>query len=195
MVEVFQHPEHIGIWERAADGKPVDWDRLLGSYRSAVDWPVCAFYRELAENNPQAKVILTVREPQRWHRSAMDTIFGALVNPPPVNDPVLQAQIRMARKLIVENTFSGRVQDREYAIMVYERHNKAVKQAIPPERLLVYEVAQGWQPLCQFLGVSEPEEPFPEANSTDEFRQMIKQMAAAQQGTETQLANAERTVR
>ena len=185
MLEVFQHPEHIKVWDQAAEGQPVDWDALLGSYRSAVDWPVCAFYCELAERYPQAKVILTVRDPQHWHQSAMDTIFGTMVNPPPISDPVVQAQVRMARKLIVDKTFGGRVQDREHAIVVYERHNEAVKRAIPPERLLVYEVAQGWEPLCRFLGCPVPETPFPQANSTDEFRQMIQRMAAGSQAADS----------
>ena len=178
MLEVFRHPDHIEIWDAAADGKPVNWEALLGSYRSAVDWPVFAFYRELAGRYPQAKVILTVRDPQRWYRSAMDTIFGLMANPPPVADPMLQAQVRMARKLIVEKTFGGRLQDREHVIAAYERHNEAVKRTIPPDRLLVYEVAQGWEPLCRFLELPVPEEPFPQANSTDEFRDMIRQMAA-----------------
>jgi hypothetical protein len=173
MLEVFQHPKHIRLWDRAADGKPVDWEKLLGGYRSAVDWPVCAFYWELAMRYPEAKVILTVREPESWYRSAAETILRVMTQPLPEGDAVLQAQLRMARKLIVEQTLGGWYENREHAIAVYERHNAAVKRTIPPERLLVYEVAHGWEPLCRFLGLPVPEEPFPQVNTTEEFRQRI----------------------
>ncbi len=173
MLEVFEHPEHIPVWERAADGEEVDWDGLFHFYRSAVDWPVCAFYRELADRYPDAKVILTVREPERWYRSAMETIFPIMTGSPAGNDPVALAQARMATKVILEQTFGGRVNDRRHAIAVYEQHVEEVRRTVPAERLLVYEVAEGWGPLCRFLGLAEPPEPFPRVNTTEDFRQMI----------------------
>lgn len=91
MREVLQRPEHVEIWDRAADGKQVDWEVLPGSYRSAVDWPVCAFYRELAKRYPQAKVILTKRDPERWHSSVMETIYPFMAKAVLEGDPALQA--------------------------------------------------------------------------------------------------------
>ena len=173
MLEVFEHPEHIGIWERAGDGREVDWDGLFRSYRSAVDWPTCAFYRELAERYPEAKVVLTVRDPERWYRSAVETIFPVMTGSPAGDDPVALAQARMARRLILERTFGGRVDDRGHAVAVYERHAEEVRRTIPPERLLVYAVAEGWEPLCRFLGQPVPAEPFPQVNTTEEFQQML----------------------
>jgi hypothetical protein len=169
MREVFERPEHVGVWDRAADEKQVDWEVLLGSYRSAVDWPVCAFYRELAERYPQAKVILTMRDPERWYGSVMETIYPFMKRAVPEGDAALQMWGRMAHKLILEQTFGGRLADREHAIAVYERHNEAVRRAIPQERLLVYKVAQGWEPLCRFFGLPVPEEPFPQVNTKAEF--------------------------
>ena len=75
MREVFEHPEHIELWRAAMRGDPVDWERVLGDYRATVDWPGCTFYGELLERNPDAKVILTVRDPQRWYESVRDTIY------------------------------------------------------------------------------------------------------------------------
>ena len=100
MLEVFEHPEHIEVWNRAADGREVDWEALFRGYRSAVDWPVCAFYQELASRYPEAKVILTVRDPERWYRSAVDTIFPVMTGPP-ADDPVAAAQARMAARIIL----------------------------------------------------------------------------------------------
>jgi hypothetical protein len=173
MLEVFERPEHIEVWDRAAGGERVDWGELFAAYRSAVDWPVCAFYRPLAEHYPQAKVILTVRDPERWYRSARETIFPIMTGSPAGDDPVAHAQARMARKIIVEQTFDGRIDDREHALAVYERHTEEVRRTIPSERLLVYEVAAGWEPLCRFLGLPVPAEPFPQVNTTEDFRRMI----------------------
>lgn len=173
MREVLQRPEHVEIWDRAADGKQVDWEVLPGSYRSAVDWPVCAFYRELTKRYPQAKVILTKRDPERWHSSVMETIYPFMAKAVLEGDPALQAWGAMAHKLILEQTFGGRLADREHAIAVYERHNEAVRRTIPPERLLVYEIAQGWEPLCRFLDLPVPEEPFPQVNTKAEYRERI----------------------
>jgi hypothetical protein len=75
MREVFEHPEHIELWGAAMQGKPVDWEQIFGDYRATVDWPGCTFYNELLERNPDAKVILTVRDPQRWYESAYNTIY------------------------------------------------------------------------------------------------------------------------
>lgn len=171
MLEVSRNPGHAAIWDRAADRAAVDWDALFARYRSAVDWPACHFYETLARRYPASKVILTVRDPARWYESARSTIFDVMAGPIP--DGEIGAQLRMARKLIVDGTFGGGTDDRERVIQVFERHNEAVKRAIPPERLLVYQVSEGWEPLCRFLDLPVPDEPFPHVNTTDEFRQMI----------------------
>lgn len=167
MIELFHHPDQIPAWNEAVDGAEVDWDRLLAGYRSAVDWPSCHFWRELADRYPAAKVILTVRDPHQWYQSARATIFRTLDEPPV--DPSAKAQWKLVRKMILEQTFGGSTADEELAIAVLERHNEELKRAIPDERLLVYEVDQGWEPLCGFLGMAVPDEPFPKVNTTEEF--------------------------
>lgn len=169
MSEVFQHPEHVAVWGAALDAKPVDWDALFRGHRATVDWPGCHFWRELAQHHPEAKVLLTVRNPQSWYDSVHETIYQVLRAAPPP-DPNFAAWHAMVTQLIDVQTFGGRFDDRAHAIGVFERHNEAVQRSIPRERLLVYEVAQGWQPLCEFLGRAVPDEPFPRVNSKDEFR-------------------------
>jgi hypothetical protein len=180
MRELFEHPEHIGQWRAAMRGEPVDWEFVLGDYRATVDWPGCTFYEELLEMNPDAKVILTVRDPHRWYESTRDTIYrisgasysvafrlAGLVMP-------RARQVNRARRfvseLVWEGDFGGRFGDRVHAIGTFERHNEGVKRRVPPERLLVYEVKQGWGPLCDFLGVEAPDEPFPHLNDGEAFR-------------------------
>jgi Sulfotransferase domain len=168
MRELFLHPGQIPVWQAATDGAPVDWEALLAGYRSIVDWPGCHFWRELADRYPAARVILTVRDPASWYRSASATIFRVVREKAPKDDPVARAQRRLART-IVEQTFGGGTGDEALATGVLELHDAEVKRAIPAERLLVYDVGEGWGPLCSFLGVPVPDEPFPRANTTEEF--------------------------
>jgi len=172
MREVFEHhlASHVPVWARAADGERIDWDTLFEGYRSAVDFPASAFYGEISQHYPDARVILTVRDPDRWFQSFSDTILHPLTERLPDN---LADWGRMVHKAIVDRIFDGQVEDRAHVIACYKRHNEQVRQTIPAERLLVYEVATGWDPLCQFLGVPLPDEPFPKANTTDEFRERI----------------------
>jgi hypothetical protein len=171
MIEVFGRPADIPVWERATDGEPVDWDALFAGYRSAVDWPACTFWRELAAHYPEAKVVLTERDAAGWYRSAMDTILPAVAGTPPAGNPVAAAQMGMAARLVIEKELGGRIDDREEVLRRFALHGAAVRRGLPAERLLVYRCEQGWEPLSRFLGVPVPDEPFPRANTTEEFRQ------------------------
>lgn len=173
MLEVIEHPGHAEIWHEAAKGEPADWRSVLNPYRAAVDWPVCHFWRELARAFPHAKFLLTERDPDAWYNSMSQTIFDAMNRSSEfANDPVRGPQMRMARYIVDEKTFAGKT-GRESAIAVYRAHNEAVKRTLPRERLLVYDVAEGWAPLCEFLGVEIPDAPFPRTNSAEEFRGRI----------------------
>lgn len=165
MTELIRHPETALLWERAAEGECVDWDALLAGYRATTDWPACAFYRQLAAHYPAAKLILTVRDPESWFRSTQATIFSD------AHLAATEARPHGAfvRKCIVAS-FGGRMHDREHLIAAYERHNAEVRRSVAPQRLLVYDVCEGWGPLCRFLSVPVLEEPFPCANTTDDFR-------------------------
>ncbi|HUN24730.1 MAG TPA: sulfotransferase [Steroidobacteraceae bacterium] len=166
MVELILHPETAPLWERAAAGETIEWDQLLAGYRATTDWPACHFYRELAARYPQAKIILTVRDPQRWFESTQATIF----NP----EFLRQTQHRVMGRFVelaILKTFDHRMHDRDHLLAVYERHNVEVRRCFSPERLLVYDVAEGWTPLCRFLGVPVPAQPFPRANTTEAFRE------------------------
>jgi len=176
MVEVFQNPDHTAIWNDAVAGTPPDWRDFMNGYRAGVDWPVCHFWREMAEAFPQAKILLTERDADAWYDSISQTIFEQLGRVEELADvPVFGPQTRMAHTMLVDKTFGGRL-DRDHVIAVYKAHNESVKRAVPPERLLVHDVSQGWEPLCAFLGVDVPDAAFPRTNSTEEFRALIRQI-------------------
>jgi hypothetical protein len=170
MVEVIEHPEHVGFWQRAAEGGEVDWDEVLAGYCAAVDWPACNFYAPLAARYPEAKVILTVRDPEGWYDSAWQTIFPRITRPVAEDDTVARARIQMQRRVVIEQAFAGDIADREHALAVFRRHVAEVQRTIPPERLLVYQVADGWEPLCRFLERPVPDQPFPHVNASEEFK-------------------------
>jgi hypothetical protein len=167
MTEVFKDPKASGYWESVADGNPPDWDTIFTGYRSTVDWPSATFYKQLADDYPDARVILTERDPEAWFASTQATIFSRHIR-----DDTEDDWQRMMLKVICD-LFDRRMTDKAKLIEVYKRHNQEVRRSIAPERLLVYEVSEGWGPLCAFLGVDIPDEPMPKVNSTDDFRQNL----------------------
>jgi hypothetical protein len=168
MMEVFHRPGDSEKWEAAARGVPTDWASFLKGFRAAIDWPACHFWRALHAAFPDAKVILTERDPESWYASISKTIFESMAGPPS-DDPIRAAQHKMGRLIVSDLTFGNRF-DKEHVLDVYRRHNETVKRAIPASQLLVYDAPQGWKPLCDFLGVAVPDAPFPKTNSTEEFR-------------------------
>ncbi len=169
MVEVFLHPDHNQVWTDAALGKLVDWKGFLAPYPAGVDWPICHFWRELADGFPDAKFILTEREPEAWYASMSQTILAAMARPGEPEDPVRLAQMRMGRIIVGDKAFGGRF-DKDHVIATYKAHNAAVKATLPASRLLVTDSPEGWGPLCKFLGVPVPDAPFPKTNTAAEFR-------------------------
>ncbi len=170
MVEVFSHPEHIKEWRAAIDGQPVDWDALMDGYAASVDWPAGAFWRELAEANPDAIVLLSSRSSAAaWWKSASETIFqvGRAVG----DDPAF-AEFAGFPEALFEKTFTPNWTDEHEAKRAYEAHNAAVRAEVPAERLVDWRPGDGWEPICAALGVAVPAEPFPHVNTTDEFRKM-----------------------
>jgi len=181
MTELFQHPDQIAYWEAATNGEPVDWHELFNHYQATVDWPACAFYAQLMEAYPEAKVLLSVRDPDRWYESVISTIYqtsGMLKSPQGrfrfslfrILSPQRARIVRMINTLIWQNTFDNRFEDKAHALAVFQQHIEEVKQRVPADKLLVYNVKDGWEPLCAFLGVEVPANiPFPHLNDRNNF--------------------------
>jgi hypothetical protein len=171
MVSVFEHPDHIALWQGAAEGNPIDWGALFTGFASVVDWPATAFYETLMARYPEAKVILTERDPDKWYESVINTVHRVTMEPAP---PEALAHRRMVDTIVWTGTFGGRFTDKAHAIDVYRRHNAEVRRRVPADRLLVFEVKNGWEPLCRFLDVPAPsDEPFPHLNDTHSFLQRV----------------------
>lgn len=161
MFEVNTHPEQKARWRALAAGAPPDWESLFEGYRSCVDWPSAHYWRELIAAYPEAPVILTWRSAESWWASVEKTIGRVL------SASTDQASLLVA--LVSRQAFGGRMDDRDHAIAVYEAHVAAVKAAVPPGRLLVHGLGDGWEPLCAHLGVPVPEVPYPHQNTSSNF--------------------------
>jgi hypothetical protein len=163
MIEVWANPATIGDWLEAADGQP-NWAKIYDGFSATVDYPGCHFWRELLITYPQAKFVLTVRDPADWFESTQTTIFS-----PRMRDRVGDSPAAAFLEKTVWGDFGSGINDRDYMIAAFERHSAEVRRTIPKGRLLEFEVAQGWDPLCEFLGVPVPSKPFPRLNSREEL--------------------------
>lgn len=167
MEEVVKAPERqVPLWSAAARGFP-DFETAYDGFNSAVDWPTAAFWRELADAYPDAKVILTTRSPESWCDSYSQTIqalLSAMDTAPARFRPWFEMAIA-----VIEKSGIGVGKDREGLVAAYNAHVEAVRSTIPADRLLVFDVRDGWEPLCTFLDKAPPATPFPRTNNRDEF--------------------------
>jgi hypothetical protein len=180
MMEVFPRPEHVPMWHKLAFTGQMDWDLVFRDFQATVDWPAARWWREIAAHYPEAKVLLSVRDPEAWYKSMTDTIYQPMKHPVPDGVPeLMRLQNEMVRRAILSETFDNRFEDKAHAIGVFNRHILEVREAIAPERLLVFDVREGWEPLCRFLGVPVPSEPFPRLNDTASTQALIRKMREA----------------
>jgi hypothetical protein len=162
---------HLQFFMRAWEGRPVNWKRFFRRYNAVVDWPTCAFYKELMAEYPDARILLNTRDPEKWYDSMYETIWA--IQPAfPFWFPGIVRRIH--DEIIWNGNLKGSFPDRERTIRVYQDYIEEVKQTVPEHRLLVYDVSQGWGPLCDFLGVAVPEGiPFPKKNDRRSFIRLI----------------------
>lgn len=166
MIEVFGHPEHVALWRAAAEGEAVDWGGLLQGYAATSDFPACLFWREILEANPDAVVVLsTRRSPEQWWESASQTIFSIDGSQLP---PEMAEWFEMWRTVATAR-FTPDWADRQASMAAYERHNAEVRASAPAGRLVEWQPADGWAPLCDALGLEVPTAAFPHLNKREDF--------------------------
>lgn len=173
---------HLDFWRKVANSPPGaqhNWDHVLARYTATVDNPACCVWRELLAANPEAKILLTLhpRGAEAWYESTIDTIY--------FTENVWQFKVlewltpfgrkfgNMSRKLVWGRTLKGVMGSKAQAVARYEAYVEEVKAAVPPDRLLVFKATDGWGPLCRFLGVQEPVEPFPNLNDRAAIKKVI----------------------
>ncbi len=174
----------LPLWERAWEGD-ADWEEIFGDAQSTVDWPSARFYRELMDYYPEAKVLLSVRPGEDWARSMRGTVWGIFHGDSVIHhvssargvlDPLWRRYLDLMRAMSWnEDTgaLAGETHTDAGLIGVMERWNESVKKAVPADRLLVWDPAEGWEPLCAFLETDVPADPLPRLNDTNSFREGI----------------------
>jgi hypothetical protein len=182
-VDVIADLKRVDQWDRALDGD-APWDEIFDGFNSTVDWPGGHFFRELTAAHPDAKVLLSVREPQAWEASFRETIWNMCFGESLVRllasaraqvDPQWKRYLALVDRMFWTGpvAFAPEHADASDLIAAMERHNRAVKEAVPGKRLLVWSVEDGWEPLCEFLGLPVPAEALPHLNDRATFRERV----------------------
>lgn len=185
MKELLVNPDQLPLWLRLEQTGTTDWDTLYDGFDATVDFPGYPFYKQHMERYPDARVILTVRPFEPWYESAYKTVWTA----GPQNLPQKLAMmgrmafnprlrkvincIKFVKRVFWAQQFQGRFEDKAFAEEVFNKHIEEVKAYVPDEKLLVYDVRDGWGPLCEFLGTPEPGEPLPHLNKKENFKTML----------------------
>ncbi len=187
MFELMAHPEQIVYFEKAERGEKVDWDKLFEGYQSACDMPVIRYYQDILKRYPDAKLIHTTRDPDSWYKSMMSTIFWAL-NPSIGRKLNMMIRLPFSKTLrkrlrilkyngkMVKSFFGDDLHNKAKVLEHFNHYNQQVLASIPADKILIYDVKTGWEPLCKYLGVPVPSIPFPKSNTKDEFIYKVKNM-------------------
>jgi hypothetical protein len=192
MKNLLLHPENLQYWTRLNETGTTEWDELYNGYQATVDFPAYPWYKEHMKQYPDAKVILSVRPFEKWHDSVYSTIWQAQ-NPSELERMEMQKKlaanprlgsvmkcVQFAKEIIMEKHFQGKFLDKAFAEEVFNKHIEDVKAYVPADKLLVFDVSEGWEPLCKFLGVPEPTEPLPHTNKKEDFKAMLGEIMKGQ---------------
>ncbi|MGB5228778.1 MAG: sulfotransferase family protein [Eudoraea sp.] len=188
MKELLVNPEKLHYWKTLDETGDTDWDALYEGYDGTVDFPGYPWYKEHMKRYPDAKVILTVRDFEAWYKSVDSTVFRAGPQTPGEKIKMIGKLLFSARarnvvkcikwfkKCFFAERLQGKFGDKEFAKKFWEDHIAEVKASVPEDKLLVYDVRDGWAPLCKFLGVPEPSEPLPHLNKKENFKAMLPKL-------------------
>lgn len=188
MKNLLTNPNNLHYWTTLKATGTTNWDELYKGYQATVDFPCYPWYKEHMKQYPDAKVILSLRPFEKWYTSFYSTIWQAQ-NPTESEraamgervaaDPRLRSVMQVmgfAKQTITEDHFQGKFLDKEFMEKVFNEHNEEVKKYVPADKLLVFDVSEGWKPLCKFLDVEVPNEPLPHTNKREDFHEMVKEL-------------------
>ncbi|MEP2935604.1 MAG: sulfotransferase family protein [Gilvibacter sp.] len=187
-IDLIADAKRLKYWQDLENKEDTNFDALFKGFQASVDFPGYPYYKILLKKYPDAKVILTHRDFEQWYESTQKTIWKS------ANKPLIERIKLFKRKLLSKNLraifrciafmrkvylygqFENRFDSKQYAKKVFYKHIEEVKDHVPKKQLLVYDVAQGWEPLCEFLNLPIPTEAFPHLNKKEHFHNMVKAM-------------------
>ena len=165
-------PDHWRMWIDALEGRS-DWEQIFAGFGATVDFPACTSYAALASHFPDAKVVLTVRDADAWFDSTQETIFA-----PHWIEHLRHVELGRFMQLTINDYFQDRMHERQHLTQRYREHVEQVRRTVPADRLLEFDVKDGWAPLCEFLGVPIPAGDFPFINDTEATQEIIRRIIA-----------------
>lgn len=188
MKELLVNPHKLHYWKTLDESGDTNWEGLYEGYDATVDFPGYPWYKEHMKRYPDARVILTVRDFESWHKSVFKTVWQAGPQTAPEKIKMLFKLltntrvrnvvkcIKFFKKIFFAQKMQGKFMDKAFAEKVWLDHIAEVKAYVPKEKLLVYDVRDGWGPLCKFLGAKEPSEPLPHLNKKENFKEMLPEL-------------------
>ena len=188
MIDLLQNPKKIEVIKKNYKSNQIDWSLFYNGYTSAVDYPTCLYYKEIIGRNPEVKVIHTVREFDSWYTSVKETVYRG--KPKGMKDfmriiknMIFSSEYRKVApvfmfndELIWKGQFESRFEDKEFIRKKYNEHQSEVLNTVKANNLLVYDIKEGWEPLCNFLGKPIPEIAFPRLNERKEFNRVMDKL-------------------
>jgi hypothetical protein len=171
MAEVINNPDQIELWNSVADGKP-DYGAIFSGFQSAVDFPVSAYWQDVLVANPDAKVILSYRSAESWYASISQTILPLIQNTDAWPERA-RPWFELIQKVIIGKALAGHT-DKDGILAAYRANERAARTLAAEGRALIFEARDGWQPLCDFLGVAVPDQPYPKTNPRVQFFDAVK---------------------
>ena len=152
---------------------------------AVVDVPGVFFWEEILEAFPDCKVILSERNEDSWVESWVNQL-KALDNTKSVFLKILSPTMRKFSRIgraSVRALYGSRETTPTYVFRKrYRMHNHRVRSLAPPSKLLLYDVKQGWKPLCDFLGCEVPTVAFPHENVKGEIAQKLVKLSSTRIG-------------
>lgn len=181
MTELLKQPKRIKYLKEVEKTGTTDWTSLFEGFNTSTDYPICLYYEDLMVKYPDAKFVHTSRDAESWYASVRETIYrGKPKNAKDIMrllyNLIRSADMRQVApvfqfndKVIWGKQFQNKFEDKTFAIETYLAHNERVKSIIPKDRLLVFNVKEGWTPLCTFLKEPIPKTDFPRTHQRKKF--------------------------
>jgi hypothetical protein len=188
MQELFANPVKTAQWVELFETGQVDFDDLFAGYQSSTDFPGCLLYKELGDRYPGMKFILTDRDPEAWYESLLRTIYAAVPKSPEAKEEMrlkgetspkfksIGKALEFVNVYLLQRHYGGEFLDKEKTIARYLAFQNEVRTSVPAQNLLDFNISEGWPPLCQFLDVPVPDQPFPFKNKRKDFQEQIGKM-------------------
>jgi len=174
------------MWiEAAKTPATYDYSKIFDAqgFTATVDFPASTFFVELLARYPDAQVVLSVRSPESWAKSVLDTIWSAeglerhpVVKKDDVWGPFQEMCELYRARMLGDAADKINIDDPAELAKAFEAWNAKVKETVPTGKLLIFEAKDGWGPLCKFLGKPIPSEPYPNVNDTEEFKAMTAKL-------------------